>query len=133
MGRTGRPVPLRTTTSGCSCSVLARTVKTLLPFPIDTVSPVIVVPSGIVTSLPRRTRPPRPLAPTLEPMVPSLPSLASRATRKGVAGQLQKNRVVVVVVEVVVTVERVVEVVVVVVVVPGGGAQPWTRKLTPSA
>src|SRR5262249_19180146 len=134
--RTGKPVPPRTTAAGLISNVLPSTWKTLVPPPpSDTVSALILVPSGIVTPLPRRTRPPRLLEPMLPAMVPSLPTLASRATRNGVSGQLQKNRVVVVDVVVVVTVEEVLGAVVVVVdvvVVVGVAAQPWTRKSTPS-
>src|SRR4029453_15487952 len=96
-----------------------------------TASPVIVVPSGIVTPLPRCTRPPGSLAPTFAPTVPPLFTFTSRALRNGVAGQSQKKSVVVVVEVVGVPVVeggavRVVVVVVGVVVCP----QPWTRKLT---
>src|SRR5262249_32643355 len=56
------------------------------------------VPSGMVTALPRRRRPPASFTPTLARMSPSLFNRRSRAARKGVAGQSQTGRVEVVVV-----------------------------------
>src|SRR5262249_36689621 len=104
----------------------------LVPLPRSTVSPVTLVPSGIVTALPSRRRPPASFTPTLARISPSLFNRRSRAARKGVAGQSQTGRVEVVVVVDVVVAGAAVVVVVLVEVVVVGGAQPWTRKSRPS-
>ena len=130
--------PPRTTEPGPASRVLANVWYTEVPLPSRTASPVTLVPSGIVTALPSRRRPPGSFTPTLPRMSPSLLRRRSRAARNGVAAHWQTGSVeVVVVVDVVVLVEvvgaevEVVDVVVVDVVVVGG-AQPWTRKSSPS-
>src|SRR5262245_27568159 len=139
IGRTGAPVPLRTTARELITGVFANTCETLEPTPMITVSPMTLVPSGIVTSLENLMRAPGSLAPKLALTVPSLFTFPSRATRNGTPGQSQVNSVVVVVELVVVGVVddvgavEVVLVDVVLVVVVDTGAQPWTRKFTPSA